>query len=48
MSAAATEKEIKQAHRKLVLKHHPDLAGDDVTAHARFMSIQEVSSSREC
>ncbi|EFN55777.1 hypothetical protein CHLNCDRAFT_145222 [Chlorella variabilis] len=38
----ASEKEIKKAHRKLVLQHHPDVRKDDVVAHARFMRIQEA------
>ncbi|KAI3437902.1 hypothetical protein D9Q98_000347 [Chlorella vulgaris] len=43
VSKTADEKEIKKAHRKLVLQHHPDVkGGGDCVAYARFMHIQEA------
>lgn len=35
----ATEKEIKQAYRRLARKHHPDLNAGDKSAEARFKEI---------
>lgn len=41
----ATEKDIKKAHRRLVLKHHPDRASQGAShsvAEAKFIAIQEA------
>lgn len=39
----ATEKEIKRAHRRLVLQHHPDrVSKDSALAEAKFIDIQEA------
>jgi curved DNA-binding protein len=38
----ATEKEIKQAYRKLAKKHHPDANPDNPGAEARFKEINEA------
>src|ERR1051325_6581619 len=38
----ATEKEIKQAFRKLARKHHPDVNPGDKSAEARFKEINEA------
>jgi len=40
----ATEKEIKKAHRKMVMKHHPDLHGGtgDAKIERKFIAIQEA------
>lgn len=38
----ATEKELKQAYRKLAKKHHPDANPDDPTAETRFKEINEA------
>jgi len=46
----ATEKEIKQAYRRLARKHHPDLNPGDKSAEARFKEINaayEVLSDPE-
>lgn len=42
VSKNADEKEIKRAHRKLVLQHHPDISKEDAEAEARFLAIQEA------
>ena len=38
----ASEKEIKQAYRKLARKHHPDVNPGDKTAESRFKEINEA------
>lgn len=38
----ATEKEIKQAYRKLARKHHPDVNPDDPSAESRFKELTEA------
>ena len=46
----ATEKEIKQAYRRLARKHHPDLNPSDKSAEAKFKEINaayEVLSNPE-
>jgi curved DNA-binding protein len=42
VSKTASEKEIKQAFRKLARKHHPDLNPGDKVAEARFKEINEA------
>src|SRR5712692_5259416 len=42
VAKTATEKEIKQAYRKLARKHHPDVNPGDKTAEARFKAINEA------
>ncbi len=43
LNRAATDKEIKQAYRKLARKYHPDVtAGDKKAAEARFKEINEA------
>jgi len=39
----ATEKEIKQAFRKLARKHHPDVNPEDKSAEAKFKEINEAN-----
>ena len=43
VSKASTEKEIKQAFRKLARKHHPDVNPGDKAAEARFKDINEAN-----
>lgn len=38
----ASEKEIKQAYRRLARKYHPDVNPDDKSAEARFKDINEA------
>jgi DnaJ-class molecular chaperone len=38
----ASEKELKQAYRKLARKHHPDVNPGDKTAEAKFKEINEA------
>jgi DnaJ-class molecular chaperone len=42
VSKTATDKEIKQAFRKLARKYHPDVNPGDKTAEARFKEINEA------
>jgi curved DNA-binding protein len=42
VAKAATEKEIKQAFRKLARKLHPDVNPGDKTAEARFKEVNEA------
>jgi curved DNA-binding protein len=42
VAKTATEKEIKQAYRKLARKHHPDLNPGDKAAEAKFKAINEA------
>lgn len=42
VAKAASEKEIKQAFRKLARKHHPDVNPGDKAAEAKFKEINEA------
>jgi len=42
VSRSATEKEIKQAYRRLARKYHPDVNPGDTSAEARFKEINEA------
>jgi DnaJ-class molecular chaperone len=42
VAKTATEKEIKQAYRKLARKHHPDVNPNDKSAEARFKEVNEA------
>lgn len=43
VAKAATEKEIKQAFRKLARKHHPDVNPGDKAAESKFKEINEAN-----
>ncbi len=42
VAKTASDKEIKQAYRKLARKHHPDVNPGDKAAEARFKEINEA------
>src|ERR1700750_1611203 len=42
VAKTASEKEIKQAFRKLARKHHPDVNQGDKSAEGRFKEINEA------
>ncbi len=42
VTKASTEKEIKQAYRKLARKHHPDVNPGDKNAESKFKEINEA------
>ena len=42
VAKTATEKEVKQAFRKLARKHHPDVNPGDKSAEAKFKEINEA------
>ncbi|MCK5508696.1 MAG: J domain-containing protein [Desulfobacterales bacterium] len=42
VSKNAANAEIKKAYRKLAMKYHPDHAGDDKSAEAKFKKISEA------
>src|SRR5260370_7102163 len=43
VAKTATDKEIKQAFRKLARKHHPDVNPGDKSAEAKFKEINEAN-----
>ena len=42
VSRNASEKELKQAFRRLARKHHPDVNPGDKSAEAKFKEINEA------
>src|SRR6478609_1704570 len=42
VAKTSTDKEIKQAYRKLARKHHPDVNPGDQSAEAKFKEINEA------
>src|SRR5205807_8276982 len=42
VAKTATEKEIKQAYRKLARKHHPDVNPGEKSAESKFKEINEA------
>src|SRR3954466_12658686 len=42
VNKSSTDKEIKQAYRKLARKHHPDVNPGDKNAEGRFKEINEA------